>query len=304
MREGIYILAFIVISLGIALFIRSTIDSGKGKEKVQTDKKDKKDKKKKNNDEEAIGSDVTIVQTYELPDILKEVSAIVYMDKNRFACVQDELGKVFIYNTSDGKIEKEIPFAAAGDYEGLAIAGETAFVLKADGKIFEIKNFSGAKPAVVEHNTHLTAKHDTEGLCYDSKNNRLLVSIKGSETGNPDYKGIYAFDLKTNKMDKSPVYKIDLNDEIFQNAKSKKAGSAIQPSAIAVHPKTGDIYLIDASKARLLIMDESGKIKSLKSLGNKDFNQPEGITFSPEGKLYISNEGSKEPGNILELGEL
>lgn len=35
-------------------------------------------------------------------------------------------------------------------------------------------------------------------------------------------------------------------------------------------------------------------------LGN-EFEQPEGITFQPNGELFIANEGSKKAGNILNV---
>ena len=50
----------------------------------------------------------------------------------------------------------------------------------------------------------------------------------------------------------------------------------------------------------LLIMDYSGTIKKFYQLG-KDFAQPKGITFSPQGEIFISNEGTKQSGNILKV---
>ena len=238
MRTAIYIVIFIFLSIGIAFTIRST-----DIEKVLTEKKDKKDKKDKKKDkEEIVGSlDIQILEKYDVPDVLKEISALVYLDENRFACIQDEIGKIFIYNTGTKKLEKEIPFAAAGDYEGLAIAGQTAFVLRADGTIFEVKNYNSGKPSTRMHKTHLTANHNSEGMCYDSSNNRLLIAIKGTEPRSTDYKGIYSFSLSDMKMHQDPVYKIDLNNPAFDEFKSKKPGSQMQPSEIAIHPKTGDI---------------------------------------------------------------
>jgi len=50
----------------------------------------------------------------------------------------------------------------------------------------------------------------------------------------------------------------------------------------------------------VLIMDYSGTIKKFYQLG-KDFAQPKGITFSPQGEIFISNEGTKQSGNILKV---
>ncbi|MFD2164610.1 SdiA-regulated domain-containing protein [Paradesertivirga mongoliensis] len=297
MRTAIYIVVFIILSIGIAFTIRST-----DIEKVVIDRNDKKEKKDKKNKEEPAGSpDIQVLNKYDVPSVLKEISALVYLDKNRFACVQDELGKIFIYNSDTQKLEKEIPFAASGDYEGLAIVDQTAYVLRADGQIFELKNYLDEKPSARIHKTHLTSMHNTEGLCYDSKNNRLLIAIKDTEPQNKQYKGIYGFSLSSMKMEKEPVYKIDLNSAVLEPFKSKKQGSQMQPSAIAIHPKTGDLYITDGAKPKLLIMDQQGAIKTVKILSSKEFNQPEGISFSPEGRLFISNEGSKQPGNIVEV---
>jgi uncharacterized protein YjiK len=46
-------------------------------------------------------------------------------------------------------------------------------------------------------------------------------------------------------------------------------------------------------------MDRKGNIKTLHPLQSSSFQQPEGITFSPSGETYISNEGGKGKGNIL-----
>ena len=74
-----------------------------------------------------------------------------------------------------------------------------------------------------------------------------------------------------------------------------------RPSEIEIHPETGEIYLLDAKDPRLLIMDAGGKFKSVYALGKDEFNQPEGLTFKPEGSLYISNEAGSDPANILEI---
>lgn len=298
MRTAIYIIIFIFLSIGIAFTIRNMnvpkLFSGK------KNNEEKEEKKNKGKDDKG-GADLIILEKWDVPKQLKEISALTFIDNDRFACIQDEKGKIFIYNTKTNEIEKEIPFGDDGDYEGLALAGQDAFVLRADGEIFQVKNYTSAKPLILEHKTHLTSKQDPEAMCYDSKNNRLLVAIKDSEPGHDDYKGIYAFNLTELKMDETPVFKIDLNDQVFENLKENKKESVIQPSDIAIHPKTGDIYITEGTKPKLLILDSKGKAKKLYQLKSSDFNQPEGVSFSHEGDLYISNEGGDGTGNILKL---
>jgi len=250
-------------------------------------------------------NNVTILQRWDLPEILKEISGLAWIDKGRFACVQDEMGKVFIYNLKDGSIEKEISFAGPGDYEGLALVNESIWVIRSDGNLFEINSINAEKPVTIEYDTPLTAEQNAEGLCYDSKNNRLLIALKEGGLLGGDYKGIYGFDLIAKELIKQPVFKIDMNNKIFTELKAiKKKGKKsemMMPSGIAIHPITGDIYITEGRNPKLLILDISGNIKNLYQLNKNEFSQPEGITFSLSGELFISNEGVKDAGNILKL---
>lgn len=259
-------------------------------------------KKNKNMEVPVPDAAVTIAKKWDMPEVLKEISGLSYIDEQRFACVQDELGTIFIYNIASSKIEKEIPFGAPGDYEGIAVVNENIWVLRASGKLYEVNNINSATPSVKEYVTHLTIKQDSEGLCYDKKNNRLLIAIKGAEIGTEEYKGIYAFDLAARKMDAQPVFKINLLDDAFGNGKSgKKKVTVFNPSGITLHPENGDMYITDGKNSKLLITDAAGKIKKLYQLDLKEFPQPEGISFSPSAELFISNEGTKQAGNILKV---
>lgn len=240
-----------------------------------------------------------IVQRWDLPVVLKEVSGIASIDSVRFACVQDEVGSIFIYNIATSTIQEEIPFAPAGDYEGITLVNDTAWVLRADGKLFEVSTLYSKTTAITEFSTPLTVNHNVEGLCYDKNNNRLLLVIKNAEPGSKTYKGIYAFDLATKTMAAEPVFKIEVRQELKTG--NKKRIFEIMPSEIAIHPQTRDMYITDGRNSSLLIMNTAGGIKTLFDLNSKDFHQPEGITFHTNGEMFISNEGAKGGGNILKV---
>jgi uncharacterized protein YjiK len=245
---------------------------------------------------------VTILKKWDMPQYLKEISGLTYVDEQRLACVQDEAGTIFIYNIEKNTVEKEIHFGEPGDYEGLTLAGKTAWVLRADGLLFEVKDIHAKQPAVKEYRTHLTVKENCEGLCYDKSKGRLLVAVKDQDPNSTSYKGIYEFDLSNYTMAKEPVIKINLEDEIFANAKGKKKkGITFKPTGITIHPVTQDLYITDGPGSRLLVTDKTGTIKKLLQLDRKIFTQPEGITFSERGELFISNEGVKGSGNILKV---
>lgn len=260
-------------------------------------------KKKRKKDKQALppSTNVKVIERWELPPVLTEISGIEYLGDTRFACIQDEQGTIFIYNTASGRIEKEVPFAGAGDFEGIAIKDNTAWVVQSDGRLYEVANFKEAKPAVRTYTTSLTADHDVEGLTWDRKHDRLLLAIKGEEPGSSDYKGIYAFDLASKKLDAEPVLKINLADPVFQGMKKKKRTNLMQPSEIEVHPQTGDIYVSEGASPKLLVMGADGTKKKLYTLDASHFPQSEGLAFTPEGELFISNEGKGGRGTIVKV---
>ena len=282
------VLAVCIISIGLLL------SNGKINQKL-VDQKGKKI-------ETPIAEEVSVVQKWEMPKELTEISGLSNIDKDRFACVQDEIGTLYVFNTANSKVEKEIAFSSPGDYEGLAIVDQIAWVLRADGKLLEINNIQSTKPEVKEFSTALTIKHNPEGLCYDKSNNRLLIAIKDAEPNSSDYKGIYSFDLATKKMDVQPAFRIDLHHEVFTKMKQgKKKKSTFMPSGIVLHPLTGDMYITDGRNSLLLVTDKDGKIKQLYQLNVNEFEQPEGISCLPGGEIFIANEGTRLPGNILRI---
>lgn len=277
-----------------------TDEEGKEEKKDKKDKKGKKDKKDKKQKDEHVSAEVKVVDQWDLPSELKEVSGIDYLGNNLFACVQDEAGTIYIYDVGQKKIVKEVPFSGAGDYEGIAVAGKAAYVVRSDGRVFEVNGYESGKPSIKEYATPLT-DHDVEGLCYDQKNNRLLLAIKAEEPGGKDYKGIYAFDLATKKVANKPVFKIDLTDPLFKDINEKKVANNMQPSDLQINPVTREVYVIEGASPKVLIMDENGSKKKLYQMSSSAFQQAEGITFTPQGDLYISNEGKTGTANILKV---
>lgn len=293
-KTPVKIIALIVIPLALAVVFRFVSWDKKNGSGKGSDKSEKIDLLAPDKDQEA-----KVIITWILPRELLEVSGIAWLDADHFACVQDEAGTVYLFNIRQNKIDKEIPFGSKGDYEGIAIAGNTIYVLRADGVIFGIENYSSDQRKVKMYTTTLAKKQDSESLTYDKKNNRLLVAVKAADPNSQDYKGIYAFDLATKKMSATPVFKIDLNHPVFKG--EKKAKNAISPSDIEIHPLTGEIYVLEGSNPKLLIMSDQGNIRTLYKLKGPDFPQPEGLSFGPDGKMYISNEGNETEGNILQV---
>ena len=188
------------------------------------------------------------------------------------------------------------------------MVGDVCYVLRSKGVLAVVENFSDEK-AVKEtafKPSPLTKEADTEGLCLDVKNNRLLITCKGV-TSDPMRRAIWAFDLTTKQYGTAPVFEISLaqiqaylkkqnadKDEFKKFFEESGTEFNFGPSAIAIHPKTGDYYILSSVGKILVVTDDKGNIKGIERLQKKIHTQPEGIVFDTDGTLYISNEGKKE----------
>jgi uncharacterized protein YjiK len=258
---------------------------------------------------------------FKLPGYLEEISGLSYYGKGKLACVQDEKARIYVWNLEKEKISKQIDFGSDGDYEDIAVVDEHAYILKSDGDIYRIKNFKKKDRKVKKFNTPLKEKNDSEGIAYDPLSHALLIACKGSPsiekgTSYEGFKAIYSFDLEQEKLDADPHFLIDLENldsyidrnvfnrwsvKVAKKLRLIESETSFQPSGLAIHPISGDIYIISSVGKLLIVLNRLGKVLDVRELDEKLFRQPEGICFSPGGDLFISNEGQGGKGYILKF---
>lgn len=256
-------------------------------------------------------------QTLILPPIIHEISGITMLDSNTIACVQDEMGIVFIYNLKDKKISKQLTFGPNGDYEGITKVNQSLYVLRSDGVIFDIEDYQAKKISVKTIHTGITAENN-EGLCYDQSKHLLLIGAKGrinKEPINKNIRLIYEFDLNSKKLKTTPIYTFQLSEinakakqfnypfETHQTKKGKiiEKGLKFNTSEIAIHPITGNLYVLSASDYCLMIFTHLGELISIEKLDSSLFRKAEGMSFLENGDLFISNEGKTDKPTLLQF---
>ncbi|CAN5539462.1 hypothetical protein BH10BAC1_BH10BAC1_17320 [soil metagenome] len=254
-------------------------------------------------------------KSYILPTELNEISGITILNDKEIACVQDELGMVYIYNLDSSNITKKYQTNLVGDYEGIALVENTIYLLRSDGVLVEYPDFKSPNLKIKEYDLNLPSSNN-EGLCYDAKNDRLLIAAKikaGKGKDKKETRNIYSFNLKTKKPNNSPILKLNIEDIEAEAIKkniaipykiNKKTGEKVntfnfRPSEIAIHPINKHIYVLSSTDKLLLTINKEGEIKNLMALDPILFNKPEGLAFLPDGTMLISNEAKKEKPTLL-----
>ncbi len=235
---------------------------------------------------------------FELEKPLREISGLAINAQGHIFAHQDERALVFRLDPANGRVTESFRVGhngVSGDFEGIAIAGRRFFLVSSNGTLLEFAE--GQDDASVEYQrTNLGTRSqctEIEGLEYDARREELLLACKIPEHKLRDRLLVLAWSLRTKALLPEPRFSIPLDD-----LKEKGEPAKLNPSGIAIHPITGTIFLVASEQGLLVELDPAGHVLGVAELRRKTHPQPEGITFAPDGTLYISDEGRSGHGQL------
>lgn len=237
-----------------------------------------------------------------LPAYMNEVSGLSW-DGNVLWCVHDEKGWIYTMDTSCSHIDS-VQVMTKGDLEDLVWQKDTLFILKSNGKVYfwqkKMKNATllGQVPDI---------SIDVEGLTYDRNQQRLLLACKSArQNDDPQCRDILMMHPRTGMIDSTLTIHIHAsaiekyctaspppNTEIMWSNYfiSKKGNWKWAPSAIAIQPGTNLWWILSAKSNTILVYDSvQQKIQDIIFLIKEKHPQAEGMLFTPDGLLWISDE--------------
>lgn len=259
------------------------------------------------------------VASFELPNALRELSSLAAVGTDRLACVQDEKGMIYYFDLRRGVVAGRAKFAKKGDYEGLAYDGEAFFVLRSDGHVMRVEPASGDADEeardeglrVVDRADLDTEQRDLEGIAFDPLTGALIVAPKDRPGGKRarHLRPLYRVSRATLERDAEPLVVLDL--ERVREA-AERAGAShkrlverlrLRFADVAVHPTTGELWLLSAVDRLVLVAARTGEIRGVHFFGEREQPQPEALAFLPDGRLAIASEGRDGPAVLRVYSE-
>lgn len=238
---------------------------------------------------------------------LEEVSGLTWLDGDSIAAINDEDGDLFVIDRRTGQLLDRKRFGSDGDYEGLARVAEAVFVLRSDGRLYHIPYWRSEKLDAARVNTGLPKSCDAEGLAYEEESGSLLIACKEfAGEGLRGMKSIYAFALSSGNLLPKPRLVIDAlktdltppEGTVSRSVRELLRLPRFKPSGIDVHPISGEIYVLSSKSHSIAAFSPDGQLEYSSFLDPDVFPQAEGITFSADGTLYVSSEGSSKDGRL------
>jgi len=229
---------------------------------------------------------------YEMPDLLKEVSGIALGSENVIYCIQDEIGSVFEYDLSKQVISNSHRFTDVGDFEDLAINKNIVYVLRSDGNLFvyDFKNKTKISQTMLQINSL-----NIEGICF--RDGYIYIACKDALVNHTDSKRMI-YRVKANKLDNIEPY-LEINIDVLSDFLIKNYSELgitkilFNPSSIAIHPITKEMYILSASD-RFIAIYKDKQLINIIPLSADIYYKPEGLSFYENGDLLISSEGDKK----------
>ena len=212
----------------------------------------------------------------------------------------DETCVIYSLDTNNGSIRSSFQLSLNGklirdDLEGIAVAEDHMYVINSNGKIYEFKSAGNGEMANCKiYPTSLVVDWEIEGLAYDSSIRSLVIISKNPLTAKASGKvGIFFWSLDKRSLILDETIYVPIR-EFAQKIGQKK----FQPSGIEYHAESGHYLLVAARQHALAEITPQGEVLTVKKLSSKLHRQMEGITFSSDMGLVISDEGGNKAGRL------
>ena len=218
---------------------------------------------------------------------LDEISGLAYYSKDTsvFAII-DEDGILYKIPLNHPDQFREWTFDKKRDYEDVVLRDSVFYVLVSNGDIVTI-HFNGDKPTAFKTEFPGASKKINEFEALYNDAGKIIIVCKSCEADEAGIASSYLY----NPLDSVNVYSNYKQFDLLSVLDEKeRKGKHAKISAAAIHPVTGELYLLSSIHHLLVIADKNGRVRKSFKLDPSLYNQAEGIAFTPTGDLVISNE--------------
>lgn len=229
-----------------------------------------------------------------LNDALLEISGISFYPKdNSVFAISDENGYLFKIHLQNDVVTEKWKFDNKSDFEDVCYKDSLFYVLQSNGNIHTLK-FSPKGDTITTQTTVFSGdqkgKNEFESLYYDANRKSFIMICKDCKSDKKGSVSAWGYDPESHIFTPS-VFTIN-SETIAKKLGLKKM--KFKPSAAGINPQTGDLWILSAVNDLLVVADQNGNCKDAYPLNPALYTQPEGISFTPEGDLLISNEAGNK----------
>ena len=229
---------------------------------------------------------------WKLPGILREISGLAMTADGRLFAIEDEKALVYELDYSNGSLVNRFSLGGPpikGDFEGIAIAGDGAFyVVTSVGRLFRFAE-GGSNEAVRYQSYELGTRErcELEGLAWVASRNALALACKRVYDGKKRFIRIYFWSIEHEELLSEPM-QVDI-----RSARGLMGSKRLNVSGIEWEAASDHLVMVAAGERTVIEVSASGELVWAGQLDKRYHRQAEGITFDPDGNLWIADEGGR-----------
>ncbi len=253
----------------------------------------------------AVQIPLTLTQRYDLENAssrvslrhrIDEASGLAATEDGRLFTHGDEQAVVYQVHPVAGTVLKQFSMGVpvlAGDFEGIAVAGDRFFMINSQGLLLEFKEglddesipFAGV-------DTGLEDRCEVEGLAFEPAAQALVAACKSVPDDDKDLIVLYRIRLSDLSVEPESIRVPEAGLEAFG------LSDHFAPSGVEVDPETGSLILISARQESIIEITAEGRIISGFDLGSNRHPRVEGISILPDGTLLLADERQRGRAHI------
>ena len=244
---------------------------------------------------------------HHLPMGITPFSDVAMLDSTQMLGLDQEAGNLFLFDLNENTITSQLSLGET-KFTDMAMVDSTVVLLDASNQVhFLLPPYDSLSFETAEK---IDEDIVVNGACLHNSTKRLFFLGEAIEKGEGLFtSSIYTYNLHHRKMNETTLFDVNTSDiETFASENNitlpvinvnalgdSISGLQFVPSAIAVHPKTNEIYILSSGDKSLVVYDQFGKVVNFTFLDPNVFTAPTGLTFLSNGDLLISNKDLMTP---------
>ncbi len=246
-----------------------------------------------------------------LPMGVSSFSDLTSMDSTHLVGIEPNSGDVVFLDLIDYSISSKLSLGSDHKFVAVSKIDSTLILMDSESKVYFLLPPYDVNSFASSINTK--ENFNSVGICLHQSTKRLFLISEVQEKEEGQFSSfLYAFNLNRNQLKDEPIFEINSTDiETFAlnnnlslpitfvtNSGDTIQGLDFNPSAIAVHPKTNEIYILSSTDRSLIVYNQFGEIVNYTTLDSSIFPKPTGMTFQENGDLLISNSELLNPSIV------
>jgi len=246
-----------------------------------------------------------------LPMGISSFSDVAVLDSTHLVCIEPLNGNVVLFDLQRNAISSQLSLGSDYRFVDVSRMDSTLILIDSESKVHFLLPPYDSTSFVSSDETK--ENFSTSGICFHQSTKRLFLLSEVQEKEEGQFSSfLYAFNLNKHKLTEEPLFEINssdvetfaLNNNLsFPRNGITNEGDALEalnfnPTAVAVHPKTNEIYILSSADRSLVVFNQFGEVVNFTILDARLFSIPTGLTFQDNGDLLITVSDLMRPSIV------